>query len=367
MARKYRKTKRRRSSDTSWKSLKKRFQIRKRVRHFGLVLLVFSSVLLTLGAIYAWHYLSQPFASAAETFGTTVSWDGQQPLNLLWLEVEESEGEAVPLANLSVISLNPTSDHLTVFTLSLNYTINLSASLAGGLEQGDHQLHTVYGAGNLMEPKQGVELAAKAASYLLGVSIDGYLVVESSGLQQLGEHLGESDLKGYFTIGNVTQLPRVLLLARRYLRTNLSLGELARVVYFLCRVRSDRVKVIELDGDILADPGTVDTIVAPLVQDEGLVSERLKVQVLNGTVKPGLATFVARVVRNMGGEVIRVGNYERQDLTKGFLILNESGSYTAKRLARMFGVVDSHPPRSSVEKRADITIVLGLEEYERIF
>ena len=109
MPRKYRKTKRRKSSDGSWKKLKKRFHLQKRLRRFGLALLVFSSVILTLGAVYAWYCFSQPFASAAETFGTTFSWDGREPLNLLWLEAEYQSvlGEAGdPVADKSANSNN---------------------------------------------------------------------------------------------------------------------------------------------------------------------------------------------------------------------------------------------------------------------
>jgi len=66
------------------------------------------------------------------------------------------------------------------------------------------------------------------------------------------------------------------------------------------------------------------------------------------------------VVRNIGGEVIRVGNFERQDLVKGYLLM-ESGSYTTSRLARIFGVSDSRPPREGSESRANITLILGSE------
>jgi len=335
--------------------LRKRFQLKKRFRQFGLAFLVFSSVLLTLGAIHLWSYFGQPFAGAAETFGVEGSWDGQQPLNLLWVEVSETK-----IANLSVISLNPTSGRFSVFNLPLEYEVELPS-------QDRQSLQAVYQAGDSAEPRRGVALAAKSASYLLGVSVDGYLVVSASGLQQLAHYLGDGPLKSYFSVKSIVRLPQILVLARDHLQTSLSLGELARVVYFLWQVRSDRVRTIDFDPQRLVDQDIVDGLVGPLVRDETLVGGQLKIQVLNGTYKTGLASHVSRVIRNMGGEVVRVGNYERQDLTKGFLILDETGSYTAKRLSRAFGVSGSHPPKTSAEKRADITIVLGLEDYERIF
>lgn len=361
MARRYRRVKRRKNSDTSWKSLKRRFQVKKRFRRFGLALLVVFSVLLTLGVIYAWHYFTRPLARASGTFDTSVAWNGATPLNLLWLEVEEVGNETAPLVDLSVISLNPTLKRFTVIDLPLEHKVYLPS-------QGKQPLRAIYGVGNLLDPKQGIELTAKNVSYLLGIPIDGYLLVGSGGLQQLSQLFGDTQtLKDCFSIRNITLLPQVVALGHEYLRTNLSLGELGRIIYFLWGVRVDRIETLALKPNDLDDQTTLDRHLRLFLEDKTLAGERLKIQILNGTLKPGLASFAARLVRNMGGEVIRTANYERQDLTKGFLVLNESGGYTARRLAHIFGVVDSRPPRSSAEKRADITIILGLENYKRIF
>lgn len=335
--------------------------MKKRFRRLSLALLVFFSVLLTLGAIYIWYYFTRPFAQAAGTFGTDVSWNGTTPLNLLWLEVEELGNETTPLISLSVISLNPTSVRFTVINLPLEHRVYLPS-------QGKLPLRAIYGVGNLLDPKQGIGLAAKNVSYLLGISIDGYLLVGSEGLEQLRQFFtGAENLKDCLSIKNITLLPRVVALGHKYLRTNLSLGELGRIIYFVWGVRPDKIKTLGLDLEVSADRDALDELIGPLVEDTALTEEQLKIQILNATLRPGLAAFAARLVRNMGGEVIRTGNYERQDLTKGFLVLDESGSYTAKRLAHIFGVVDSRPPRSSTEKRADITVILGLENYQKIF
>lgn len=392
MAKKYRRVKRRKNTNTSWKSLKRRFRVKKRLRRLGLAFIVFFGVLLTLGAIYIWHYFTRPFARASGTFETDISWNGATPLNLLWLEVGEIENETAPLINLSVVSLNPTLKRLTTFNLPLGYKVYLPS-------QGKHPLRTIYGVGNLLDPKQGIKLTAKNVSYLLGIPIDGYLLVGSEGLRELnqlfsakgaapaelsqssaqlmsadasgqGSASGGGDVRGlkdYLSIKNITLLPRTITLGYKYLKTNLSLSELGRVVYFVWRVRADKITTIALDAENLSDRSTLDRHLISFLKDETLAGERLKIQILNGTLKPSLAAFAARLVRNMGGEVIRIGNYDRQDLTKGFLVLNESGSYTAKRLAHIFGVVDSRPPRSSIEKRADITVILGLENYKKIF
>jgi len=361
MARKYRRIRRPKTSDTSWKSLKRRFKIKKRLRRFSLTLLVVFSVLLTLGVLYVWHYFTRPFARAAGTFESGSSWTGTALLNLLWLEVGEIGSETEPLANLSVIILNPTLGRFTAINLPLDYKVYLPS-------QGKHPLRTIYGVGNLLDPKHGIELTAKSVSYLLGIPIDGYLLVGSEGLQQLNQLSGDiENLKDYLSIKNITLLPQAAALGHKYLRTNLSLSELGRIIYFIRGVRTDKIEILILDPKDLRDQDTLDQHLSLLMKDKILAEERLKIQILNGTLKPGLASFAARLVRNMGGEVIRIGNYERQDLTKGFLVLDESGGYTARRLAHVFGVVDSRSPKSTTEKRADITVILGLEDYQKIF
>jgi hypothetical protein len=363
MAKKYRKTSRnkRRKSRSSWKALKKRFQLKKRFRRLGLAFIIFLSVLFTLGVVYVWQYFTRPFARAAGTFEIEISWDGKMPLNLLWLEVENIEDETSPLAGVSVVSINPTLERLSVFNLPLEYSVS-------ALSQGNHPLKNLYGIGNLADPKQGIELVVKSASYILGAPIEGYLLVDGTGLKELDQLFsGCGGFKEYLSFRNITRLPRFVGLTHQYLQTNLTLSELVRAIYYVWQVRSDRVTTVDLGSELVGDQAALDAFTGPLLKDANFTTERLKIQILNGTLEPGLASFAARVVKNMGGEVVRVGNHERQDLTKGFLVLDESGSYTAKRLAHVFGVVDSRPPRSSVEKRADITVVLGLEGFERIF
>lgn len=360
MVRRYRKVKRRKITNVSWKSLKRRFRVKKRLRRLGLALLVVFGVLLTLGVIYAWYYFTRPLAQASGTFGADISWNGTTPLNLLWLEVEDIGNETAPLTNLSIVSLNPTLERFTVVKLPLEHRVYLPS-------QGKQPLKTIYGAGNLLDPKRGTELTAKNASYLLGIPIDGYLLVGEGGLRQLSKLFDGGSLKEYLSIKNITLLPQIVGLAHGYLRTNLSLSELGRIVYFLWRVRPSKMGITTLKPEDFNDQAALDQRLYSFIEDKNLVQERLKIQILNGTPKHGLAAFAARMVKNMGGEVIRLGNYERQDLTKGFLVLNESGSYTARRLAYIFGVVDSRPPKSSIEKRADITVILGSENYSKIF
>jgi hypothetical protein len=361
MAKKYRRLRRKKRKTSSWRTLKKKFQLKKRLRRVTLASIVFFGVLLTLGTIYVYHYLTRPFARASGSFINDITWDGETPLNLLFIVPKEGGGETASLQAISIVSLNPSSQRLTVLNLPRDYQVSLSA-------HGRYPLRALYGLGNLEDSQEGIALTAKTVSRLLGISIDGYLELQEAGFREFGNLFeGVAEVQGYFSLANISLLPKVLSLSHEHLRTNLSLGELTRAVRFIWKVRGDKVEVLSLSKSALRDWERLDYLLSPFWEDENFVGERLRIQVLNGTTKPGLASFASRIIENLGGEVVRADNYERQDLTRGFLVLNQSGSYTAKRLAYIFGVVDSRPPQLPDEKRADITIILGIENYQKFF
>lgn len=335
---------------SSWRRLKKQIKLKKRLRRAGLVLTVTIAVLLTLGAIYLWNFLAQPFASAGGTFQDETSWDGASPFNLLLIEVSDVNQAAPPTRYLGVASLNPTQEGFAIVSLPNDY----------------RNLRDLYGLGNLSGEGEGLARIASTVASLLGVPIDGYLLVGSEGIEQSrGLFPRAVQVKDFIQLTSIPRIPAVWGIARENLRTDLSVAEVGRILWYLFSIRSDKIGQIELTKELLDAPSTLDRRISPIFRDEKLVAEHLKIQVLNGTGEPGLATASARVIRNIGGEVVRVDNFERQDLVKGYLLMESSGSYTAKRLAQIFGVSDSRPPRTGAEARANITLILGAEDFFR--
>ena len=303
--------------------------MKKRLRRLGLVLTVAAAVFLTFGAIYIWNFFTEPFASASSTFQGGASWDGETPFHLLWLDVS---------GGFALLSLNPTQQSFTVVNLPL-------------------------GEGKLYQGEDGLNLAAEEALRLLGVPVDGYLLVGEEGVSQLRSLFPEAaGVKDFIKLGSILQLPAVWGVARENLRTDLDIPEILQVLWYLFRVRSDRVNLVSPSPGLFADPKALDLELSLFFRDEKIVAEHLKIQVLNGSGKPGRAASAARIIRNFGGEVIRTDNFERQDLVKGYLLLESSGSYTARRLAEIFDVSDSRPPRMGSEARAEITLILGRED-----
>lgn len=330
---------------SSWRRLKSQFKLKKFFHRVSLALIVVVAVFLTLGAIYVWKFFAEPFASAASSFQKT-SWDGESPFNLLWIEVARIDASSPQTQNISVAAFNPTQGTFTVITLPIDY----------------QNLKDLYGSGELSENRDGIGKVAHEVSRLLGVPIDGYVLVGERSLADLHQIFPTArDFKDYFSLGSIFRLPSVWQVAREDFRTSLSFTEILHAFWYVAQVRSDRVDSISLSSALLDDPPTLDGQLSPLLRDEKLFQEHLRIQVLNGSGKSGQAAQAARIIENLGGEVIRADNFERQDLVRGYLLLDSSGSYTARRLAQIFNVFDSRPPRTGAESRADITLVLGAE------
>lgn len=313
----------------------------------ALAVTVVVAVLLTLGAYNFLKLFLSPLDSAAgSSFQNTSSWDGKMPLSILFLEVSDLEASSSPTQNLGVFSLNSTQGLFTFLSLPTSYS----------------NLRELYGLGEISAAVGGVGVVADKVRGILGVPVDEYVIVDSEGLGQLGRIFPQvQSLQDLFVLENILKIPEVWGIARNSIRTSLDIPSILKVVWYLMHVRSDKIDQLILAPELLADSIELDRKLSPFFKDEHLVEEHLKIQVLNGSGESGVARWAARVVRNIGGEVIRVDNFDRQDLVRGYLFLESSGSYTASRLARIFNVSDSRPPREGSEARADITIVLGSE------
>ena len=155
------------------------------------------------------------------------------------------------------------------------------------------------------------------------------------------------------------------------LKTNLNLWELLRLDLKLSKVRFDKVTELNLDklgvldrGNLpdgtfvfTGDPVKLDSVLSDLA-DPKIASEHKTIAVLNGTGKGQLAVKWARLIRNLGGNVIITGNTEETKKTK----VTGEKSATLKRLQQIFGSEDTKDSKGTSSSRAQINLLLG-EDY----
>lgn len=95
----------------------------------------------------------------------------------------------------------------------------------------------------------------------------------------------------------------------------------------------------------------------------GFERESFQLEVLNGTGETGLAMKTAMVLREMGIDVLIVGDAERYDFTESILIDRKGNPALMKKLSRLLGcrrVLKQIQPRPLV----DATLIIGEDKDE---
>lgn len=343
-----------RRKPSSWKKLQLSKKIKHRLKILGLALIVVFATAVVSGAVALYHFFQKPMATAAGAVDGNVTFPGGR-FNLLLVVLEDANKPTSLIKELSIITLDANNDEVFVIKLPLEVEVVVPQGFGG------HPLKEVYSLGALTKPQANLDLTAQTVSQLLAVPIDGYIVTDDRGLGQIGQYLGKG-------LRIVKLLPNLLTELRRSIKTNLTFPSLLRVGQFVWSARSSE-DVWEISQEELLDWQHLDLELQENFADAKIVEERLKIQILNATEKSGLATHVARYVKNLGGDVIIIGNTGQLDLKQSFVVLPEADleeSCTVQRLMEVLQIGEVRKEFEGVGERADLTIILGLDSFRNL-
>jgi len=344
----------RRKKLSSWKKLKVGKKIKHRLKILGLALVVVLATVVVSSAVALYHFFTEPMVAATGAAGGEVVFLGGR-FNLLLVNLEKADEPTSLVKELTVITLDAGENQTWAVRLPLEAGVTVPQGF------GNHQLREVYSLGALTKPQANLDLTSQTVAQLLAVPIDGYIVTDDAGLGQIDQYLGGG-------LKMVRLLPNLLTEVRRHVKTNLTFPSLLQIGKFILRARAEE-DVGEISAEELFDGQHLDLELRERFTDAKIVAERLKIQILNATDKPGLATHVSRYVENLGGAVIVIGNSDRTDLKQSFLVLPEAdleGSYTVQRLKGVLQIDEVRSEFSGVGERADLTIVLGLDSWKNL-
>lgn len=291
-------------------------------------------------------------------------WDGQSNINLLINKFESSSFERsfqVSLINSQKVALlifNPSQNKVMVLNIPDNSYLPVSGN------HGSWMLSSIYGLGQSENPLSGNKLLVNSVSYFLGLPIDGYI--------------NQTDSKSL--VEDVRQNPFKVITLSQKLESNLNKSELFRLLWGISRVRFDKVLEVDLDkyltttlladgSQVLtADPVQIDSL-AKNFYDGSIVEGRLEVAIVNATNYPGLAQRGARMVKNIGGNVVITTTSEVK--SNNTRVLGKEGR-ALNRLAQIFNSACLNNPKCDImdlglqiQNRADIIIVLGEDFKDR--
>jgi len=315
------------SAHKSWKAAHLRTKSEKRTKLAIIVLALVVSVLIIGNLVKFTQNLFQPISQTPKQY----SWNGESRINLV-----------IKSTTTSVLSFDPSQEEVMV----VDIPGEVYTEVPGGF--GSWQTRAIYDLGQSENPPKGSRLLSQSISHLLGLPIDGYI--------QSGDKTTKEIVNDFRSLLGIKDL-------LSNIQTDLSPVELIRLGLGLSKVRFDKVGSINLaelevfENDI-ADPMRLDNIVAQNFSDSQIVKEQVTIAVFNGTDKPGLASQVARMISNMGGNVIIQSSFEGS--VPSTFITGKEG-YTKKRLKQVFcsGQSCDNIPANSSDFRAQINIVLG--------
>ncbi len=153
-----------------------------------------------------------------------------------------------------------------------------------------------------------------------------------------------------------------------------------RLRFQIGKVREDKIEIIDLsqtdlvkkanlvDGSEiwLADSLALDGFLKEKFYERKILEENLTITVLNATEKPGLATKAGRIIEQIGGRVVRLGEYSAKTTNCLLFFKKElSQSYTVERLRKLFNCEISH--QEVEESRADVTLIVGTDYANQVW
>lgn len=316
---------------------------RNKFKIFGLVLLIF--LLLFLGGVVFKSYRSV-------THGL---WDGQSQFNLV---LNPSDAKQPVL----IFGFNHSENSLNVLLIEPGTYIE---TIHG---YGSSRVESIYRLGEL--DKKGGELFSGSLEEYLGLPVDAFAA-------ELKPPLPDIQKTGF-----LGKLFGSLLKGKG--KTNLTSWDLWRLWWNFKNLRQDKIILISLNQtsasqeiDLLdgtkaskIDPQRLESIISQFFIDQRLKDEDLTLTVLNGTSHLGLANKMATLVKNIGGQVISVG--ETEDIKSQISNLKcqirsekkFKNTYTFKKLTKIFGC--QWQEGRLTDQRADMALIAGEGYWEKL-
>ncbi|MBI4096614.1 MAG: LytR C-terminal domain-containing protein [Candidatus Levybacteria bacterium] len=137
------------------------------------------------------------------------------------------------------------------------------------------------------------------------------------------------------------------------LQTNLTIIDLLRLSFFARSVKDSEINVREIAQNLSA--AEADKIVGRQVSDELMERDSQTIRIINGTDVVGFGNRLARLITNMGGNVIIVATSDSPIKTSE-IFYTDKETYTVKKLTKMLKYKSVKESSNAV---SDITITIG--------
>ncbi|MDD5147222.1 MAG: LytR C-terminal domain-containing protein [Candidatus Daviesbacteria bacterium] len=325
-----------------WKDVQSRTKQNRRTKLAIFVLALVAGMLILSWAIQFTQRLFSPLGTVNQQ--RNYVWNGEFNINLL-----------VRTSHTALLSYNPKEEKITIIKAPDELFLDVPFGF------GKWQLRAIYELGQTQKEMGGDRLLKETLTSFFAVPIDGFLDFSSLQPSKSASEIVEILKKNPFSGLNLLSS----------LKTDLTVWELLRLKVSLSNVRFDKVKELDLislgvlerenlpdgTGVLTTDPIKLDSVLSDFI-DPAIVSEHKTIAVFNATDKVQLAGKWARLITNLGGNVI-ITNNARERLKKTAAQGEES--LTLKRIRQIFcDTINSS--EDVISSRAQIDLFIG-EDY----
>ncbi len=280
----------------------------------------------------------------------------------------------------TVINSNP----LYVVSIEPNYhkiailKVPADVYLAVPYGYGNYPATSVFALGLLDQKRGGGKLLAKSIENTFGIITEGYLALgkEKPDLK-LDDKNDTQKIKGKFFsfVGLLTSIPEFASYLSKF-ETNLSPVDKFNLWNAIRSTRLVDITTLDFsntsvfseqklpDGTVVKviDSELFDAFIADKFQDQLIRSEKVSLEIINATDQDGIAALFARILRNLGANVVAKSTAEKSEDFNCLIRLSEKKteeSHIVRRLKRLYQCkVDTVLPEKNI---ADVQVILGNE------
>lgn len=142
------------------------------------------------------------------------------------------------------------------------------------------------------------------------------------------------------------------------IKTNLTIIDFLKLMWLAKSIPESSVDIIQV-GNAAGEP---DKIIGRLVTDDFIEKDNQTIQIINATSVNGLGSRLAKLISNMGGNVIFVMT-ENNQRKKSSITYIDKKTYTIEKLQKVLGYEVVKEPNNAL---SDITIIIGEDKLDAL-
>ncbi len=331
------------------KRIEKKMQ---KVRKVAVVTILFMVAATFLSGYFIYKRLNSELASAFSPSSYNIL--DHEIFTVAYLEVDNFQDEPLKTKRVEMLVFDKSTQKLVKYNIPLNLEIDVPGRF--GVEPFSNIL--AIGKMDNSELCVGAKVAVDSLFKLMAYPVDRYVLVEERTAPLIDGVLnGELQAKA---------IESELFLIKDSIKTNMSLRELFDAYSFAMSLPRDRVITKEYSISYSENPLLLDEEFMDITFDTELSREEKSISILNASDSSGVATLGARVVKNLSGRIVSVGNAS-STREKGVIITDDLTSETTRTLMNVFNIEevlldsDAGEFNESEISRSDVTVILGID------